>query len=172
MKGDRPAKPHPVAFALVSALLVLSAVVSSRSGPGPETAGEPDLGATGVPAHVAQRVVSETARLHTQVELAARRFLVPFFRYEVGDIDVRVRRELHATATPEFAAALLAIPPRARAGGFPPRARLQSLEVNFSPAGAFHAFVDGAALRGRAPEDFSFEFEYSPDGWRASGVTG
>jgi hypothetical protein len=171
MAEGRTAKPHPVAFVAVSALLVLSGVFFSRSELGREAGREPPSGAD-PPAGVAQRVAGETARLHAQVELAARRFLAPYFRYEVGDIDARVRRELRATATPEFAAALLAVPPRAPAwGGFPPLARAQSFEINLSQSTAFHAFVDIAARRGAAPEHLSFEFEYEDGGWRASGVT-
>lgn len=168
-----PARPHPVVFVLVSIVLVASGVALSRSEFSQRADSEGQRESLGVrPAHLARRVAVETTRLHAQVELAARRFLTPFLRYEVGDVDARVRRELHATATPEFAAALLAIPPRPPTrGGFPPRARLQSLAVNFAEDAAFRAFVDGSALRGVTPERFSFEFEYGQGGWRASGVT-
>ena len=172
MAEGRPARPHPVAFVAVSVLLVLSGIVLSRSGgPTEEAGGEAPLVAGPSP-QVARRVAGETGRLHAQVELAARRFLIPYSRFEVGDIDARVRRELRATATPEFAAALLAVPPRPSAGSdFPPPARAQSFEINLSQSTAFHAFVDISARRGVVPEHLSFEFEYEDGGWRASGVT-
>lgn len=171
MVEGRTARSHPAAFVAVSVLLVLSGIFFSRSELGGEAGREPPFDA-GPTAQVAQRVAGETARLHAQVELAARRFLAPYFRYEVGDIDARVRRELRATATPEFATALLAVPPRAPAGGeFPPLAQAQSFAINLSQSTAFHAFVDIAARRAAAPEHLSFEFEYDDGGWRASGVT-
>jgi hypothetical protein len=160
-------KPRPVAFVLVSILLVASGVVFSRLGSSPEAvvATAPvEISSTG-------RVALETARLRSRVDQAARRFVPAFLRYEVGDIDAGVRRTLRATATAEFAASLLAVPPRPPAGGFPPRARLQRLAVKFWPNAAFHAYVEGTALRGGAPEAFSLEFEYGEAGWRASGVT-
>lgn len=167
----RESKPRPVVFFAVSLLLVASGVAFSRSEFSPRADGEGQP-VEPTPSQLARRVATETARLHAQVELAAKRFLPAFFRYEVGDIDARVRRELHATATPEFAAALLAIPPRPpRRGGFPLPARLQSLTVNFAEGAAFNAFVDGVALRGATPQRLSFEFEYSQGRWRASGVT-
>lgn len=165
------AKPKPVVFVLVSILLVASGVVFSRLGSSPEA--EAGGAGDGAPVEVAEagRVALETARLRAQVEQSARRFVPAFLRYEVGDIDAGVRRTLRATATAEFAADLLAVPPRPPAGGFPPRARLQRLAVRISPNSAFHAFVEGTALRGGAPEAFSLEFEYGEGGWRASGVT-
>lgn len=177
MRVPAGTRPRPIAFILVSALLVASGVVFARSA---EFQGEAGDGARGAAPHAAavqteqraRQVEAETARLHAQVERSARRFLKPFFRYEVGDIDAGVRRELRATATPQFAAALLAVPPRPPAGaGFPPRARPQELEVTFASAGAFSAFVDGTARRGGVVKEFSFEFEYLRGHWRASGVT-
>jgi hypothetical protein len=165
------ARPKPVLFALVAILLVASAVVFSRSGPSPEAESESAGDAARIEVAEAGRVALETARLRAQVEQAARRFVPAFLRYEVGDIDAGVRRTLRATATAEFAADLLAVPPRPPAAGFPPRARLRRLAVKLSPSAAFHAFVEGSALRGGARETFSFEFEYGESGWRASGVT-
>jgi hypothetical protein len=166
------ARPRPVLFILVSILLVASGVVFSRFGSSPEAESGRAGDASRAEVTEAGRVALETARLRAQVEQAARHFMPPYFRYEVGDIDARVRRELRATATPEFAAALLAVPPRAPAGGeFPLPARAQGFEINFSQSTAFHAFVDVAARRGAVAERLSFEFEYGDRGWRASGVT-
>jgi hypothetical protein len=165
------AKPKPVLFVLVSILLVSSGVVFSRLGSSSEAGTDSAGGTARVGVAEAGRVALETARLRARVDQAARRFVPAFLRYEVGDIDAGVRRALRATATAEFAANLLAVPPRPPAGGFPPRARLQRLAVRFSPSAAFHAFVEGTSLRGGAPERFSFEFEYGEGVWRASGVT-
>lgn len=167
------ARPRPAVFVLVSIVLVASGIAFSRSELDRPNESEGQRESRGAaPTQLDRRVAAETAQLHTQVELATRRFLPPFFRYEVGDIDAQVRRALRATATPAFAAALLATPPRPPPGrGFPPKARLQSLAVNFARGAAFHAFADGSALRGAVPERFSFEFEYGQGGWRASGVT-
>ncbi|HET8640101.1 MAG TPA: hypothetical protein VFL89_07655 [Solirubrobacterales bacterium] len=165
------AKPKPGVFVLVSILLVASGVVFSRLGSSSEAGTEGAGGAGRVEVAEAGRVALETARMRSQVDRAARRFVPAFLRYEVGDIDAAVRRTLRATATAEFAADLLAVPPRPPAAGFPPRARLLRLAVRISPNAAFHAFVEGTALRGSAREALSLEFEYGEGGWRASGVT-
>lgn len=165
------AKPKPVVFVLVSILLVASGIVFSRLGPSSEAETESAGGPARVEAAEAGRVALETARLRARVDHAARRFVPAFLRYEVGEIDAGVRRTLRATATAEFAADLLAVPPRPPAGGFPPRAHLQRLAVRLSPNAAFHAFVEGTALRGDVPEAFSLEFEYEEGLWLASGVT-
>src|SRR4051794_39223017 len=165
------AKPKPIVFVLVSILLVASGVVFSRLGSSPEAETERSGGTAQIEVAEVGRVALETARLRARVDQAARRFVPAFLRYEVGDIDAGVRRTLRATATAEFAANLLAVPPRPPVGGFPPRGHLQRLAVRLSPNAAFHAFVEGTALRGGAPEAFSLEFEYGEGGWRASGVT-
>ena len=175
------AKPKPVVFVLVSILLVASGVVFSHLGSSPEvepegavaTAGTGTAGGGRAGVEVAEtgRVALEIARLRSRVEQAARRFVPAFLRYQVGDMDAGVREALRVTATADFAADLLAVPPRPPPGGFPPRARRQSLAVKFSPNDAFHAFVKGVALRSGAPEAFSLEFEYGEGSWRASGVT-
>jgi hypothetical protein len=169
----RQARPRPALFIAVSLLLVASGIAFSRSEFGRQDAQGEGTGSGGVgPVQAARRVATETAQLHAQLELAARRFLPFFFRYEVGDIDAEVRRGLHATATPEFAAALLEAPPRPPSGrDFPPTARLRSLSVDLAETAAFRAFVNGSALRGGIPETFSFEFQYGQGRWRASGVT-
>jgi hypothetical protein len=164
-------KPKPVVFVLVSILLVASGIVFSHLGSSPQAETEGVVGTAPVEVAETGRVTLETARLRSRVDQAARRFVPAFLRYEVGDIDAGVRRALRATATAEFAASLLAVPPRPPAGGFPPRARLQRLVVKFSPSAAFNAFVEGTAVRGGAAENFSFEFEYGEGAWLASGVT-
>ena len=175
------AKPKPLVFVLVSILLVASGVVFSHLGSSPEVepegaaataGGAAGRGATaGVEVAETGRVALEVARLRSRVEQVARRFVPAFLRYQVGDMDAGVRRALRATATADFAADLLAVPPRPPAGGFPPRAILQRLAVKFSSNDAFHAFVEGVALRKGAREAFSIEFEYGEGVWRASGVT-
>lgn len=166
------AKPKPVVFVLVSILLVASGVVFSHLGSSPEAEPEGTGATAGVEAADAERAALEIARLRSEVEAAARRFVPAFLRYQVGDIGAGVRQTLRVTATADFAADLLAVPPRPPAGGFPPPARLQRLAVRFSPNDAFHAFVKGVVLRSGAPAAFSLEFEYGEGGWRASGVTG
>jgi hypothetical protein len=165
------AKPRPVVFVLVSILLIASGVVFSHLGSRVEA--EPEGAGAGARIEVADtgRAELEIARLRSRIEQAASRFVPAFLRYQVGDIDAGVRRVLRATATADFTADLLAVPPRPPRGGFPPPARLRGLAVRFSPDDAFHAFVEGTALRGGAPEVFSVEFEYAEGGWRASGVT-
>jgi hypothetical protein len=175
------AKPKPVVFVLVSILLVASGVVFSHLGSSPEvepegavaTAGVGTAGGATAGVAVAEtgRVVLEIARLRSRIEQVARRFVPAFLRYQVGNMDAGVRRVLRATATADFAADLLAVPPRPPAGGFPPRAVLQRLAVKLSSNDAFHAFVEGVALRKGAREAFSIEFEYGEGVWRASGVT-
>lgn len=163
-------RPRPIVFIAVSALLVLSGIVFSRS----ESGGEVEEGSGRLaesPTLVAQRVEAETARLNAEVERSAERFLTAFLRYEVGDIDSDVRRELRATSTAELGAALLATPPHLPpGGGYPARARLQGLEVAFAD-GAFSAFVDATAVRGEGPERLSFEFEFVEGEWLAGGFT-
>src|SRR6476646_5135579 len=105
------AKPKPVVFVLVSILLVASGIVFSRLGSSPEAETESAGGPARVEVAEAGRVALETTRLRAHVDRAARRFVPAFLRYEVGDIDAGVRRILRATATAEFAADLLAVPP-------------------------------------------------------------
>jgi hypothetical protein len=170
------AKPKPVVFVLVSILLVVSGIVFSHLGSSLEVEPEGTVataggGMAGVEVAETGRVALEVARLRARVEQVARRFVPAFLRYQVGDMDASVRRALRATATADFAADLLAVPPRPPAGGFPPRAILQRLAVKFSSNDAFHSFVEGVALRKGAREAFSIEFEYGEGVWRASGVT-
>jgi hypothetical protein len=168
-------RPRRVVFAVVSLTLVASGIAFSGTNLGAGAGGEERQEATRAEpsALITQRVTAKLARLRGQVERAAQRFLTPFLRYEVGESDARVRRELRGASTARFASQLLANPPRPPAAGrFPPRARLDSLDVIFASGGTSSAVVSGAALRDGQPENFSFLFQYVQAGWRASGGAG
>jgi len=98
----------------------------------------------------------------------ARAFLHHFFRYEVGKLARSPVGGLRATATSTFASELLRRPPRIPGRALGP-ARLERLSLEFLSTVPGRALISGFALRGRARERFSFLFEASGGGWRASG---
>lgn len=118
-------------------------------------------------------VASATARpvprpgQRAELRVDARAFLHHFFRYEVGKL-ARSPVGLRATATSTFASELLRRPPRILGRALRP-ARLERLSLEFLSTAPGRAQVNGFALRGRARERFSFLFEVSGGGWRASG---
>ncbi|HWB69675.1 MAG TPA: hypothetical protein VG518_06830 [Solirubrobacterales bacterium] len=163
-------KPHPVAFALVSLLLVASGVLFSRLAGG----GEGEAAAPAPPSPKAQlvhEVALESTRVSAEVETAARRFFAAYLRYEVGMMSAGVREGISRGAEPALAATLLLHTPRApRGGAFPPVAVLGDVEVSLKSGE--RAIVEGSAMRGRMPERFSFEFRRVGGAWLASGTAG
>lgn len=55
-------------------------------------------------------------RIEAEAEPVARRFFAAFSRYELGELDRRIERELRATSTADFADELIGVPPRLPAG--------------------------------------------------------
>lgn len=157
-------------FVTVSALLVVTAIFFNRGAESTDV--EKEGGGGAMPAGAQERKqVARLAQADAKVEATARRFLVAFLRYEVGELTPAVRRALRATSTPEFGRQLLASsarrPPNSK---FPPRAQLHRVDVTFISPEATLAVVDGAALRAGFAEEFGFVFTETPSGWRASGV--
>jgi hypothetical protein len=161
-------------FALVCAALLGSAFAFAAGGhvsrlAERETETRPPPAAVRPSAAVA-RAVLRAQRLAEQLRRQARRFLVAFLRYEVGERGSGVVVALRATSTRRFAARLLGAPPRApAASGFPPPAKLRKLQVAFLSAAASRALISALARRGGRPEDLSFLFTRTAAGWRASG---
>lgn len=152
-------------FACICAVLVAAAIGFAGSEE-PAVAPAPQAtGATG-PVDDSQERLAE-ARLR----VVARDFLGAFLRYEVGDLDGWVRARLRATAWPEFAAELLATPPRRPPRGAP-GARLGDFEVMVVSALPPRVVISGSAERGGLPEEFSFVFEARNGEWRAAGTGG
>ena len=166
---------RPALFLTASAAIVAAGLLFALAAPAPPPAPQAPagqaVGASPPLAAPSPRVLAaRTALLRGEVRAAARRFLAAFLRYEVGDLGPGVKAALRATATPAFAARLLARPPRAPAPGrFPPRARLGRVEVAFVSLVPPRAIAGGAAQRGGEPEQFSFLFELRGRAWLASG---
>lgn len=127
---------------------------ASATAPAPTPAGEADAAETDpsgedlpVGAEPPPAVIRETAA----AEQAARGFLAPFLRYEVGDVTPAVEAALRRRAEPGLAATLLAEPPRVTAGVAPQRATLVRVD-SVEPAGDGDGFdviclVERAGLR-------------------------
>lgn len=87
-----------------------------------EERAEPRIARNGVAEHEEEpespAIYERTRRI---AEPVARRFFAAYSLYEVGRLDAAVRRELLATAAPDFAEQLLGAPPCVPAGGARPR---------------------------------------------------
>lgn len=142
-------------LALISAALLFSESGDDLSRPSPSA----PLALAGGTA----RPPSEAA-LRSQAEL----FLGVFFRYEVGDLDRRLRRGLRRTASAGFASALLRERPRLPSRA-PRPARIAYISLRAMPVSPPRALVSGAAKRGRSAEQFSFVFELRSGKWLAIG---
>jgi hypothetical protein len=163
-----------VLFAVVCAALLGSAFAFAAgghdSGLGEREAESRPAPAPERPSAGVARAALRAQRLAEELRRSARRFLVAFLRYEVGESGPGVAVALRATSTRRFAARLLGAPPRApAAGGFPPPAKLRKLQVAFLSAAATRALISALARRGGRPEELSFLFDRSAAGWRASG---
>ena len=160
-------------FAIVCAVLAGSALAFAVGGNdlgAPPNAASGDAGGREAAMRAASRAAERgERRLEREVRTAARSFLAAFLRYEVGEVGPRVKRMLLANATPRFIRELLANPPRAAPGGFPPAAALGPIAVAFVSALPPRAVVSGAAHRGAGAEQFSFVFERRGSTWLASG---
>lgn len=171
---DRAERRRAALFALVCAALVASALAFAAKGPSVGGAGRGNAGSRSLPVlqaadlpGPARRAVARTQERAAGLRRSARRFLTAFLAYEVGELDRSVASTLRATATAPFARRLLAIPPRAPAGKFPPPARLRRLHIAFVSAGADRALLSGEAFRGTSSEQFSFLFELRQGRWLA-----
>ena len=166
---------HRGLFLAASALIVGAALLFGLAAPDPPppsraAGGGAAAAVSGFAAPSPRLLAARSALLRDEVRTAARRFLAAFGRYEVGERGAGLARALRATATPGFAARLLAAPPRAPAAGrYPPRARLGRVEVAFVALSPPRAIVSGEARRGDAPAQFSFLFELRGRRWLASG---
>jgi hypothetical protein len=163
------AQPWRVGLFVLTSAALLAAALAFAGSPSPHSPPPParsQLGATAPPE--SPSAAAGVARLRATLGAAARRFLVAFFRYEVGAAGPRVRAALRATATRGFAAELLAAPPRrlsrALAAAVPGRLRLAVASI--SPP---RALVSGSAERDGEMEQFSFLFTARDGVWRASG---
>jgi hypothetical protein len=157
-------------FLAASALLVLASIAFSRGSGSIGTAEPPRNGSRAAGIRGAeQALIDQLEQEKAEVEVASRRFLGAFLRYEVGDLTPTVRRRLRTTATPGFARRLFNSPARPTVGRFPPRAVLRRLDVQFVSPKATLARVNGTAWRAGLPEEFAFLFTLRPVGWLASG---
>lgn len=101
----------------------------------------------------------------------ARAFLPAYLRYEAGEFDSVVARALQASATPEFAAALLGASPRPTGGGrLPAPARLRRFRVRLVPGSPEWGELGGTADRDGHTERLSFVLEHRGHRWLVSGV--
>ncbi len=162
-------------FVVASVAILAAALLFALTAPDPpppsRALGGGAVGAvSGFAAPSPRLLAARSALLRDRLRATARRFLAAFGRYEVGERGSGLARALRATATPGFAARLLAAPPRAPAAGrYPPRARLGRVEVSFVALSPPRAIVSGEARRGDAPAQFSFLFELRGRRWLASG---
>lgn len=154
----------------VASAALLAAAISFAGGEQPPTPAPPPAKSEVVQAAppVLQPAAAGAAGLRVALGGEARRFLAAFFRYEVGELGPGVRRALRATATPGFAAELLAAPPRRPPQKVPAAVpgRLAIAAASLSPP---RAVVGGSARRGGEAEQFSFVFEAVDGAWLASG---
>jgi hypothetical protein len=157
---------HILLFGVSCGLLFLAALAVPRdSGPGGsdrtprESAAPVGLQALRTPA---------AQRAPRQLQRAARRFLAAFLRYEVGNLGQTTTKSLRAHSSPDFAAELLAQPPRDLYRHLP-RAQIWRLRVIVLSQSPGRALVSGSALRDGRPEQFSFFFEADGGAWRAVG---
>jgi hypothetical protein len=171
---DRAKRRRAALFALVCAVLVASALAFAADGPSVGETGRGHAGGRSLPAlqaadlpGPARRAAARTQERAVDLRRSARRFLAAFLAYEVGELDRPVASTLRAGATAPFARRLLAMPPRAPAGKFPPPARLRRLHISFVSAAADRALLSGEAFRGASSEQFSFLFELRQGRWLA-----
>lgn len=167
----RPRLGRLALFAALCALLLVAALGFA----GADRAGSPALAlraggtaASRLPA-AARRIERRAAHLEASLRRAARPFLAAFLRYEGGLGAPADATALRASATPGFAARLLADAPRAPASGYPSRARLRALSVTFLSARADWALVRAAAGRSGGAEQLSFLFARRSGRWLATG---
>ena len=147
---------------LLAAALGFSAIRSAPRSPPPA----PRSVATAPPLpRAARRIERRAARLEAALRRAAHPFLAAFLRYEAG---AEVAAALRASATPAFAARLLAAPPRPTGPGYLPPARLGALRITFLSARADRALVRASAARAVGAEQLSFVFERRGGRWLAS----
>lgn len=98
---------------------------------------------------------------------SARRFLVAFTRYEVGEGGSKVLALLRRNTTRTFAGLLLRDPPRVPSSA-PTVARLRRLSVAVVSRSPLVASVAAVALRPSGPEQLDFLFTRRDDVWLAS----
>ena len=166
-----PAAPRPLRVALFcAACAALLAADIGFAGGSPASAPPRRPGET-LPVAVASKRRQSRGAVGVRSELggAAGRFLTAFFRYEVGELGPTVRRALRASATPGFAAELLASPPR-RPPGAPAAVLPGHLAIAVASIDPPRALVSGSARRGDQSEQFSFLFEPRRGTWLASGA--
>lgn len=164
----RPPLGRLALFAALCAVLLAAALGFSAIRPPPRSPPPaPRSAATAPPLpRAARRIERRAARLEAALRRAARPFLGAFLRYEAG---AEVAAALRASATPAFAARLLAAPPRATGPGYLPPARLGTFRITFLSARADRALVRASAERGVGAEQLSFVFARRGGRWLASG---
>jgi hypothetical protein len=159
-----------VLFCLACMVLVTAAIGFAGGGRSPAKPPPPAESGVAPAAPLAPQAAAggAAAGLRATLGSAAHRFLTAFFRYEVGGLGPGVRRALRASATPGFAAELLATPPRRPPQSVPAAVpgRLRIAVASLSPP---RALISGSARRGGAAEQFSFLFEAVDGAWLASG---
>jgi hypothetical protein len=169
---------RPILFGLVVLALVASALVlalgTRRPVPAPSSAPSVRPAASGL---IAPRPTSgapapaEPSRPRSPAATTARRFLPAYLRYEVGDLARPVARALRASATPQFAAALLGAPPRPIGGGpLPGPARLRRFRVRVAAGAPGWGELSGTAERGGHIERLTFVLERRGTSWLVTGV--
>ncbi|HET7054205.1 MAG TPA: hypothetical protein VFI09_09870 [Solirubrobacterales bacterium] len=167
----RPPLGRLVLFAALCALLLAAALGFAGGRPGeatPPAVPAPAARVQPLPA-AARRIERRAARLEAALRRAARPFLAGFLRYEAGADGPALAGELRASATPAFAARLLAAPPRSPSpASDPPPARLGAIQVTFLSARADRALLRAGAERGGAEEQLSFVFECRGGRWLAA----
>jgi hypothetical protein len=116
---------------------------------------------------------SETRRAGEGV---AERFYAALSRYQRGELDSQVRRELHAAATPTFAHELLRAPPRIPPGASAPdsAAKLSGLDFvqrRYRGSHLVGAEVVGYVVAAGRREPLAFELRRASRGWRVDALS-
>lgn len=152
-------QPRASLFVALSVVLIAAELFLGKRGSAPPQPPRP-ITSRAAPRH------SHLSPVRPALTASARRFLVAFLRYEVGDRSHAVGRALRATAAPEFATELLRAPPRP-----PHRARPATLgPLAFATVSSDPPLVSvsGTAHRPTGPEQLSFVFELRHGRWLAS----
>lgn len=167
----RPPFGRLALFAALCALLLAAALRFSAIRPVPAPSPlAPGPAATAPPLpRAARRIERRAARSEAALHRAARPFLAAFLRYEAGRGGAALAATLRASATPGFAARLLAAPPRTTGPGHRPSARLGAPRITFLSARADRALVRASAARPGGAEQLSFVFARRGGRWLASG---
>jgi len=152
-------EPRAALFLALCAVLIAAAVALDSVNP---------TGVPEAPHFKSSPPQRQPSPVRSALTSSARRFLLAFLRYEVGDLSPALTRSLRVSATHAFAAELLRTPPRPPRG---PRGAAPSLgPLAFATVSSEPPLVSvsGTAHRPTGPEQLSFVFELRHGRWLAS----